>query len=185
MKKNTLRSNFISRRKKLLNTEVQSFSASITKRVQNLPIGHHDCFHVFLSIDRNHEVNTTLIIDFLRKENKTVVVPKVSGDILEHFIYSPEDTLVLNKWGIPEPVQGKQVNTQLLDVVFVPLLAFDEKGNRVGYGKGFYDRFLEECKNDVLKVGLSFFDPIESIDDIGPHDIPLDYCVTPNKIYSF
>ena len=93
--------------------------------------------------------------------------------------------LKLNKWGIPEPVNGIEIPATQLDVVFIPLLAFDEKGNRIGYGKGFYDRFLNECKEDVIKVGLSFFEATTTIEDTNANDIPLDFCVTPEKIYRF
>ncbi len=70
-------------------------------------------------------------------------------------------------------------------MVFVPLLAFDEKGHRVGYGKGFYDKFLSECKPEVLKIGLSFFESETLISDVLTTDIQLDLCVTPSKIYNF
>lgn len=70
-------------------------------------------------------------------------------------------------------------------MVFVPLLAFDKNGDRVGYGKGFYDKFLKECKPEIIKIGLSFFEPEEKIDGIFEEDIKLDYCVTPNEIYTF
>ena len=70
-------------------------------------------------------------------------------------------------------------------VVFIPLLAFDQKGNRVGYGKGFYDKFLEQCKPKTVKIGLSFFSTEEEISDIYKNDISLDYCVTPQTIYKF
>jgi 5-formyltetrahydrofolate cyclo-ligase len=70
-------------------------------------------------------------------------------------------------------------------VVFVPLLAFDKKGHRVGYGKGFYDRFLSDCKPETIKIGLSFFEAEESISAILPSDIRLDFCVTPTEIIVF
>ena len=79
------------------------------------------------------------------------------------------------------------LNTELikkLDVIFVPLLAYDEKGNRIGYGKGFYDRFLANCKPDTLFVGLSFFPPEKNI-SVEETDVPLHYCITPEKILSF
>lgn len=75
--------------------------------------------------------------------------------------------------------------TSKIDVVFVPLLAYDNKGNRVGYGKGFYDHFLSECREDVVKIGLSFFEPEEAIEDVSATDIRLDYCVTPMTVYNF
>jgi 5-formyltetrahydrofolate cyclo-ligase len=72
-----------------------------------------------------------------------------------------------------------------MDVVFVPLLAFDENGQRVGYGKGFYDRFLNECKEDVITVGLSFFEAENELIEANATDVPLRYCVTPERVYEF
>ena len=90
-----------------------------------------------------------------------------------------------NEYNIPEPVDGIEVPSTKIDVVFVPLLAFDKKGHRVGYGKGFYDKFLSECKPDAIKIGLSFFEPEELITDVFESDVKLDYCVTPNSIHAF
>jgi 5-formyltetrahydrofolate cyclo-ligase len=90
-----------------------------------------------------------------------------------------------NKYDIPEPIHGKIVPALEIDAVFIPLLGFDVNGNRVGYGKGFYDRFLSECRPDVVKIGLSFFDPVEKINDLNKYDIPLDLCITPGKIWDF
>ena len=70
-------------------------------------------------------------------------------------------------------------------MVFVPLLAFDLKGHRVGYGKGFYDNLLASCKPETIKVGFSFFDAEAEIEDVFSGDIPLDYCVTPKQVYKF
>ena len=72
-----------------------------------------------------------------------------------------------------------------IDVVFVPLLAFDKNGHRIGYGKGYYDKFLSSCKPDIIKIGLSFYEAEEAFQDVYPSDIPLDYCVTPKKVYRF
>ena len=69
--------------------------------------------------------------------------------------------------------------------MFIPLLAFDVCGNRVGYGKGFYDDFLKNCSKDTVKIGLSFFEAETVIHDVELHDVRLDYCVTPNKSYTF
>jgi 5-formyltetrahydrofolate cyclo-ligase len=67
----------------------------------------------------------------------------------------------------------------------VPLLAYDKHGNRVGYGKGFYDNFLSKCKPETIKIGLSFFPPEDKIDDVSENDVNLDFCVTPEGIISF
>ena len=82
-------------------------------------------------------------------------------------------------------IDGIKIPTSKIEVVFVPLLAFDKKGNRVGYGKGFYDRFLSECNPETIKIGLSFFEPEELIEDVFENDVKLDYCVTPDEVYQF
>lgn len=90
-----------------------------------------------------------------------------------------------SEWGIPEPLDGSVLEPTELDIVLIPLLAFDLNGNRVGYGKGFYDRYLLNCRPDCLKIGISLFDPVERIEDIESHDIPLDMAICPAKLYDF
>lgn len=90
-----------------------------------------------------------------------------------------------SEWGIPEPVGGLVLEPTDLDIVLIPLLAFDLNGNRVGYGKGFYDRYLDLCRPDCLKVGISLFDPVDRIEDVESHDIPLDIAICPAKLYDF
>lgn len=75
--------------------------------------------------------------------------------------------------------------TEKIDMVLVPLLAFDKMGNRVGYGKGFYDRFLAECKISCKRIGISFFDPIEKIEEVDGNDISLTDCLTPSQLFNF
>ena len=104
---------------------------------------------------------------------------------MTHFLLTDNTKIKKNDYGIPEPVDGLEVPTAKIDVVFVPLLAYDKTGHRVGYGKGFYDIFLKECKPDVIKVGLSYFDPEDSIADIAENDIRLNFCVTPDGIFEF
>ena len=72
-----------------------------------------------------------------------------------------------------------------LDLIFIPLLAYDLEGHRVGYGKGYYDRFLKLTNKSSLKIGLSFFDPINKIQDIDDNDVKLDYCITPTQVHKF
>ena len=104
---------------------------------------------------------------------------------MKNYILSEEVILEENEYGIPEPINGIQINSEIIDVVFVPLLAYDNKGNRVGYGKGFYDRFLENLGSKTIKIGLSFFPPELLITNIDEKDIKLDYCVSPEKIFNF
>jgi 5-formyltetrahydrofolate cyclo-ligase len=104
---------------------------------------------------------------------------------MSHFLLTDNTKIKKNEYNIPEPISGLPVPTEMIDVVFVPLLAYDKQGNRVGYGKGFYDKFLSQCKPDVIKIGLSFFDAEEQIDDILETDVKLNFCVIPNNTYLF
>lgn len=91
----------------------------------------------------------------------------------------------VNTFGLTEPVNGKIVAPELLDIIFVPLAGFDSKGFRVGYGKGFYDRFIPRCREDVATIGLSFFEAVDEITDTHEFDVPLKYCITPQQLYEF
>lgn len=188
MKKEDIRRDVLKRRRELSETEVNKLSEQIFNHIRSLEIWNKNTFHVFLSIKRNNEVNTWPIIHFLKDElQKQIVLSKTNfKDIsLEHIRYDSDTELYKNKFGIPEPIRGITVNEQDIDVVFVPLLAFDEKGNRVGYGKGFYDIFLEKCRPDTITIGLSLFNDQVTIDDVNDQDFPLDYCVTPNGVIKF
>lgn len=90
-----------------------------------------------------------------------------------------------NQYGILEPINGTILETMEIDIVFVPLLAFDENGYRVGYGKGYYDRFLSRCRKDILRIGFSFFEAEPVIEDIDNYDVPLNLCITPLNVYEF
>tara|TARA_B100000809_G_scaffold237763_1_gene257886 strand:+ start:53898 stop:54467 length:570 start_codon:yes stop_codon:yes gene_type:complete len=142
-------------------------------------------FHLFLSISEKKEIDTEHILNVLFAKDKEIVISKsdfITGE-MTHFLLTENTRIKKNRYNIPEPIDGIEVPLNKIDVVFIPLLAYDKKGNRVGYGKGFYDTFLE--KTDCIKIGLSFFDPEEQIEDFRENDISLDYCITPKNIYSF
>ena len=146
--------------------------------------------HCFLSIANFNEIDTTPIFERLWREFPEVktVVPRISsgGDgMLESVVYAADTPLFENSWGIFEPAHDELVLPTEIDIVLVPLLCFDCRGHRLGYGKGFYDRFLAECRPDCRKVGLSFFPPVDIIDDAGGHDVTLDMYITPDRIYTF
>lgn len=186
MLKKDLRIKYSLLRSSLSTQELSSKSIAIANSVLQLPIWNNQYFHIFLPIEQKTEIDTEGIISILLGLDKNVIVPKViSPTQLEHFLLTDNTKFTTNNLNIPEPVDGITIETSKLDVVFIPLLAFDESGNRIGYGKGYYDRFLKNCRKDVIKIGLSFFEAEEKIDDIAPTDIPLDYCVTPFKTYSF
>jgi len=186
MLKKDLRYKYSTARTLISAQELLHYSLSISNRLLQLPIWDNSYYHLFLPISEKNEVDTSFILSILHGKDKNIVVPKIAGtSLLNHILLTDNTKLVKNDWGVPEPKEGIEVPIQKLDVVFVPLLAFDAAGNRVGYGKGFYDVFLNQCSSEVIKIGLSFFEAEEIISDVDRHDIKLDFCITPEKTYTF
>lgn len=186
MTKAEIRAEYKKKRKQLTESEVEDKSIAIANKALELNIWHYDYFHIFLTIKKQKEVNTELLMHVLQGKDKQIIVSKsnFSDYTLKHFLLTDSTPLKINKYGIPEPYEGIEVFIDRIDVVFVPLLAYDYHGNRIGYGKGFYDRFLKNSKKDLIKIGLSFFEPKELI-DTDENDVPLDYVITPEKIFKF
>jgi len=147
------------------------------------------CLHTYLPMPSSNEIDTASFIAHLSLLNPEiqvcVPVTHKATDRLINALWKSEEPMVLNHYGIPEPKQVVEIDPKQIDLAFVPLLAFDEHGYRVGYGKGYYDRFLPECRKDALFIGLSFFPPIADLSDRQQFDIPLDLCITPERIYEF
>lgn len=185
--KNRLRKKYSALREELSENEIEEKSLGIANRLLELPIWTYSFYHLFLSISEKKEIDTEPILHILQGKDKNVVLSKSNFETRELINYLLTDTTVIrkNEWNIPEPVDGIEVPASKIDVVFVPLLAFDRAGHRVGYGKGFYDIFLSSCRKDVLKIGLSLFEPEDEIPGLLNSDIPMNYCITPNKTYFF
>ena len=181
MKKKELRKIYKQKRKKLSTVEVESFQESIYQQVFEFDFLSINTIHVFLSIERLLEINTNPIIVFLLLKNKTIVVSvsDFSSNTLTHYLFDRNTKLKESSFGIPEPINGIEIDPKEIDLVFVPLLISDKKKYRVGYGKGFYDRFLAECRTDVKTIGLNFFKPIDEIEDPNEFDIPLHQVIYP------
>jgi 5-formyltetrahydrofolate cyclo-ligase len=183
--KKELRTKYKILRDGLTEAEVESMSLAMATHALDLPIWDADYFHLFMPIAAKKEVDTTALMPVLMGRDKSVVLPKIVEGRLKHYLLQDSTRLAVNDWGIPEPVSGIEVQPTQLEVVFVPLLAFDQSGHRVGYGKGMYDTFLGQCAPEVIKVGLSFFEAEPEFSEVYPTDIPLDFCLTPKKIYRF
>jgi 5-formyltetrahydrofolate cyclo-ligase len=104
---------------------------------------------------------------------------------MEAVVFDEESSFNENELGIAEPQTGTIISPEKIDMVLVPLLAFDRKGNRVGYGKGYYDHFMKQCRPGAVLAGLSFFGPEDTIEGIFEIDVPLTHCITPEQIYVF
>ncbi len=187
MTKNELRKKYKALRSNLSLDEIDDFSISIANNLLKLPIWDKDFYHVFLSIVEHKEVNTEFILSILSGKDKNIVLSKsdFKTSTMNHFLLTDGTIIKTNKWNIPEPIDGIEIQPNKIEVVFIPLLAFDKQGNRVGYGKGFYDKFLTECKPETIKIGLTFFEAEEEIQDVFESDVQLNYCVTPEQVYKF
>jgi 5-formyltetrahydrofolate cyclo-ligase len=193
MKKAALRKKYLKKRLELSTEDVAEQSLKIKDLLfSRLMMHRYDKVHCYLPISGKNEVDSTLIINTLHADFPvSAYVPKVGEDgILSHHLYEKDTPIELNKWGVSEPLSEgisseKFFATDDDILVIVPLLAFDKKGQRVGYGKGFYDRFLENATENTTITGLSFFEAEEDIEDKGETDIPLHHVVTPKRVYSF
>lgn len=141
---------------------------------------------LFLPIERQKEINTYLILEKGITIGSKIALPRCEENhTLKHFLFEHHSQLKINSMGIPEPQSGKVVANKLIDIVFVPLLTLDKKGHRVGYGKGYYDRFLKKCRPDCIFIGLHLFEEFSTIDDVDKTDIPVHFCITPEKLHRF
>lgn len=145
--------------------------------------------HVFLPISSKKEPDTWLIIDRIKREYPHIrfSIPRVNNEAgaLENFYFEGLHQLTTNAWGISEPKQGIPTEPEKIDMVLVPLLAFDRYGHRVGYGKGYYDKFLKTCRSNCKKIGVSLFTIEEKIEDVTASDVMLDECITPLGAFQF
>ena len=183
--KTFLRSHYKKKRLSLTKQEVGHLSRRVCNQLDKLNIWKLKHYHIFISISKYNEIDTSSIINKLKSEKKIIIVPKISNNELVHIAINDQTEFSINEYGIKEPNNGNHFIIENLDLIFIPLLAFDLEGHRVGYGKGYYDRFLKLTNKSSLKIGLSFFDPINKIQDIDDNDVKLDYCITPTQIHKF
>lgn len=185
--KSKLRKKYQALREAKSSEEIEAESLLIANNLLKMPIWDYEFYHLFLSILEKKEIDTEPVMHILQGKDKNIIISKsdFSTREMKHFLLTDSTTIRKNEWNIPEPLGGLEIASSKINVVFVPLLAFDKMGHRVGYGKGFYDKLLAACNPKVVKVGLSLFDPEKEIPGILTSDVPMDYCVNPNKIYEF
>lgn len=186
MDKDSLRKKYLQKRKELSPEQVDSLSMDLANTLLQLDLWNLTYYHIFLSIASKNEIDTSYLLHILQGRDKSIVVPKVDLETgtMTSLLLQDHTRLIPSTYGVPEPIEGLEISPKQLDVIFIPLLAYDTKGNRLGYGKGFYDRFLAQCRPECIRVGLSLFEPEPTIPTTSL-DIPLQYCVTPKKIHLF
>lgn len=186
MEKEKLRKEYLAKRKELTSQSVKLDSLKITDILsQNFKL-ENKTVHCFVPIAKNNEVDTWLMIDRIMETGKVVISKSnFEENTMSHFYFEKDTELVKNNFDILEPVNAVSCEVKDIDVVLIPLLAFDEKGNRVGYGGGFYDRFIAELPEKTQLIGLSLFDPVTEIKDLNTFDKKMQVCITPEEIYYF
>lgn len=188
MTKKELRKKYLQLRESLTEGEVAHLSRQLCDNFfLSIDLNFIKVVHVYLPIQHKKEPDTWLIVERLRREfpHIQISLPKVVNDQLENYRFEGMHQLKQNAWGIWEPQQGVPTDSSKIDLVIVPLLAYDRQGHRVGFGKGFYDRFLKICRLDCQKLGLSFFEAEEKIEDADNFDIPLGAVITPAGLTTF
>ena len=185
MIKAELRKLYLEKRKTLSNDEVLILSKKILENfILQFNVIENQSVHVFLPIKKFNEIETKFLIEYFWKRKVNVFVPKIFQNKIISVKLTPETVLKENSWGILEPISNENECSNF-DFVITPLLYCDKKGNRIGYGKGFYDEFFRTINADAKKIGVNYFLPIESIDDVSDFDVKLDYLVTPVETLSF
>ena len=130
----------------------------------------------------NYEIDDLEILNYFFKKGSTISLPKIKKKSqMEFFKWHKNDPLLINKYGIPEPDIANKVYP---DILIVPLVAFDKELNRLGYGGGFYDRYIQKISKikKIVKVGLAFsFQKIKKI-PTNKHDKKLDVIITEKDV---
>jgi len=189
MTKQELRKIYLEKRQALSEAEYAKLNFQLYQNFfANIDLSFIKVLHTFLPITSKKEPDTWLIIDRIRREfpHVRISIPKVNNQTgeLENFYFEGLHQLATNEWGIQEPKQGIATEPEKIDMVIVPLLVFDEQGHRVGYGKGYYDRFLKTCTPKTQKIGVSLFPPVQKI-PTESYDIKLHGVITPTQYSIF
>ncbi|HJS54909.1 MAG TPA: 5-formyltetrahydrofolate cyclo-ligase [Chitinophagaceae bacterium] len=189
MRKSEARKLYKEKRKALSAPERAKLDDLLLIQLQTIQLPFITFLLSYWPIEENHEPGTHLFTDYLEFKNPELIICYPKSNFPDHImqaVQTNDDTRFRkNQYNLYEPEDGIVVNPAGIDMIFVPLLSFDKKGFRIGYGKGFYDRYLSQCRSECLKIGFSYFGPLDSIDDTNEFDVPLNLCVTPTAVYVF
>ncbi|MCP3660830.1 MAG: 5-formyltetrahydrofolate cyclo-ligase [Bacteroidetes bacterium] len=187
MNKEILRKDYLNKRQKLSKEEYDKKNKNILNLfIKHFIISSKTKLHIYLSRNETKEVDTWQILKEIEKKEPLVCVPKINSNFeLINCILNKNTILEKNIFKIEEPIKYKILNPKKLHLIIVPAIICDKRGFRIGYGKGYYDRFLRTCDKNALKIALTFFEPLKQIDDININDISMNYNITPNGIIKF
>ena len=191
MKKYDIRNSYKEKRLQLSTVQIEKMDDLMLIHFQKLAIDIPALIMTYSPIKKLNEFDPQMITDYCYFKNPDqqlfypVMVEQGENCEMRAVIVDDNTFFETNKYGIDEPMDGIDMFPSEIDMFIVPLLGFDKKGHRVGYGKGCYDRFLKKCRKDCMKIGFSYFDAVDKIDDLNQYDIKLDYCITPERIFTF
>ncbi|MDB5278619.1 MAG: 5-formyltetrahydrofolate cyclo-ligase [Ferruginibacter sp.] len=191
MYKSEIRNLYKTKRQQLSFSEREKMSDLMLIHFQRLPIDIPTIILTYSPFEKMSEFDPQLITDYCFFKNRDIklLYPVMMNDQnqceMQAVLVDDDSYFETNKYGIDEPVCCTAVPAAEIELSIIPLISFDKTGNRVGYGKGYYDRFLNKCRPKNIKIGFSYFDAIDVIDDVNPYDIRLDYCITPERIFTF
>jgi 5-formyltetrahydrofolate cyclo-ligase len=189
MVKKEIRKKFLDKRNQLSQEVVEEMNRQIMANFSAIKIKDPRVLFSYFPIPEHSEFDTALCDRYLKERDPQMKIawPRIHSatSSMEAIVLDTDTLFTKNQYNILEPVSGEIMRPENIDVVFVPLLAFDKRGFRVGYGKGYYDRYLSRCRPDIVKIGFSFFEAVAVIDDINEFDVPLNYCITPMRGYEF
>jgi 5-formyltetrahydrofolate cyclo-ligase len=188
LKKETARKIYQKKRQELTSLRFEEDSSQIIRNlIKLIKKFKPTCIHCFLTINQKSEINTKPIIEYCWENHIDVVVPitDFTNNTLKNAKFDPSTKTALIKNNIPEPINPIWANDSDIELVITPLLAFDATGHRIGFGRGFYDRLFLSLHDEVKRVGVSFFEPCENLEDVDNYDVPLTHCVTPQTTYYF
>ncbi|MDR0791822.1 MAG: 5-formyltetrahydrofolate cyclo-ligase [Chitinophagaceae bacterium] len=189
MNKHELRNIYKEKRKAISSKDKLKLDDLMLIQFQRLAFSGVETLLTYFPMVSMNEPNTHLFSGYLQH-----VIPHLriaypvcdfENNTMNAALINEETVYVGNAIGIKEPEPVNFISPGEIDLIFVPLLTCDMQGYRVGYGKGFYDKFLAECRENILKTGFNYYEPVNKIDDIEPYDVPLNYCITPYNIYEY
>ncbi len=187
MLKSDIRKSFLAKRKALTNSECIKLDDLLLIQFQRLDWS--DTFYVgsFFPMESSNEPNSLLLAKYLKAiiPGLTMAYPRINDEDSSMEFYAETESLCENKCGIQEPLPFNKIAADNIDTILVPMLAFDEQGQRVGFGKGYYDRYFSANPFPYKRIGISYFEPIPKIEDTHQFDVPLTHCITPWNSYEF
>lgn len=181
-----LRERYLTLRESISVNELEKSSKDICDQLLNHFNFSNQNIHLFYPIEGKNEVNTWPIHYKLIKTNQlhTSVYNSVSNQ-WDCVCFDANSAFVKKRYNVPVPETFKHAKWDKIDIILMPLLCFDDYGNRIGYGKGIYDQICKCLNKSCVKIGLSFFEAHPNTIEVEKHDIPLDFCQTPLKLYKF